>query len=265
MKNCESGQYTIPNLKNAFLMLEQMRIAGRAQRLSEISEILDIPTTTAMRILKTLEEFDAVRKEGGKYKIGDYISNFADSVRARSTIGERINNYLVGLTRKSGETSHMCVPAGNSGFVLRECSTWQSLRSISVEGTFIDLSCSSAGKIFLADSLKNNPDFLRGYKPSVRTPKSIRSVSALKKELQKVVREDWALDREEYNIGVICLSVPIRDCGGMLIGALGITAPSVRMGGSKIGEFLKMLREVSRDFEKANGAYLNSLRSKKLF
>lgn len=69
-------------------MLEQMRIAGRAQRLSEISEILDIPTTTAMRILKTLEEFDAVRKEGGKYKIGDFISNFADSVRARSKIGE---------------------------------------------------------------------------------------------------------------------------------------------------------------------------------
>lgn len=122
---------------------------------------MDIPTTTAMRILKTLEEFDAVRKEGGKYKIGDFISNFAYSVRARSTIGERINNYLVGLTRKSGETSHMCVPAGNSGFVLRECSTWQSLRSISVEGTFIDLSCSSAGKIFLADSLKNNPDFFK--------------------------------------------------------------------------------------------------------
>ncbi|MBP3358968.1 MAG: IclR family transcriptional regulator C-terminal domain-containing protein, partial [Opitutales bacterium] len=78
-------------------------------------------------------------------------------------------------------------------------------------------------------------------------------------ELNKVVEQGWAIDNEEYELGAKCVSVPVRDDSNILIGALGITAPSVRMGESQIKKFVQILKETADDFSKSNKRFLNAI------
>lgn len=259
MKHNHTSKYEIPNLKNAFAILDYLRRTTTPQNLSEIAKALAIPCTTTLRILSTMSDCNAVEKVGKKYKIGKFIFDITDSMRTRSNLGEKISPFLVRLTAQTKETSHLCIANLDGAIVLRECSTWQSLRSISTEGSQINLTCSSAGKILLADKLSTDPNFIKNIKILTRTPNSIKSKSKLIAELKKVAEQDWALDDEEYELGAKCLSVPVRDESNVLIGALGITAPSVRMGESQIKKFIQILKETADDFSKSNKRFLNSI------
>lgn len=263
MKRKSTSKYEIPNLKNAFVILDYLRRTGTLQSLSEIAKGVAIPCTTALRILSTMVDCNAVEKIDKKYKIGKFIFDVADSMRTRSNLGEKISPFLVRLTAQTKETSHLCIANLDGAIVLRECSTWQSLRSISTEGSQINLTCSSAGKILLADKFQENPNALKDIKIITRTPKSIKSKTQLAKELKQVAKQGWAIDNEEYEIGAKCLSVPVRDDANILIGALGITAPSVRMSNAQIKEFIQILKETAKDFSKSNKRLLNSISQNK--
>lgn len=257
----ENERYIIPSLKSAFLILSFLRQRARSANTTEISRALGIPKTTALRILRTMESCRVLQKKGMNYEEGSFIFDMADSARSRTEIGKRIHPYLVKLTRQTGETSHLCLPAHDKAVVVRECSTWQSLRSISTEGSPVDLNCSSAGKIILSEILKDNPKFINSLAMIKRTKKSIISRPALIKHLHKVSANDWALDDEEYNDGARCASVAVRTENGKLIGALGITGPSVRMTKPAIMHAIEKLKASAAEFSKSNSAYLEHFES----
>jgi DNA-binding IclR family transcriptional regulator len=259
MKCKSATKYEIPNLKNAFMILDYLRRTGTQHSLSEIAKGVKIPCTTTLRILSTMCDCNAVEKINKKYKIGKFIFDIADSMRTRSDLGEKISPFLVRLTAQTKETSHLCIANLDGAIVLRECSTWQSLRSISTEGSQINLTCSSAGKILLADKISTEPNILKNIKITTRTPNSIKTKTNLIKELNNVAEQGWAIDNEEYELGAKCVSVPVRDDSNILIGALGITAPSVRMGESQIKKFVQILKETADDFSKSNKRFLNAI------
>ena len=51
---------------------------------------------------------------------------------------------------------------------------------------------------------------------------------ALIEDLRHVRRNGYALDREEFNPGVICVGAAIRDHSGAVVGAISASAPTMR-------------------------------------
>ena len=50
----------------------------------------------------------------------------------------------------------------------------------------------------------------------------------LKKQLKEIAEQGYAIDNEELDIGVRCVSAPIRDYTRRIIGAVSISGPSMR-------------------------------------
>jgi IclR family acetate operon transcriptional repressor len=60
------------------------------------------------------------------------------------------------------------------------------------------------------------------------TPNTISEPDALIEELRLVRRNGHAVDREEFQPGVICVGAAIRDHLGAVVGALSASAPTLR-------------------------------------
>jgi IclR family acetate operon transcriptional repressor len=60
------------------------------------------------------------------------------------------------------------------------------------------------------------------------TPNTITSPDRLIEELRLVRRNGHALDHEEYQPGVCCVGAAVRNHLGAVVGALGVSAPTLR-------------------------------------
>jgi IclR family acetate operon transcriptional repressor len=60
------------------------------------------------------------------------------------------------------------------------------------------------------------------------TPNTIVCADKLKEELRLTRRNGFAIDREEFQPGVICIGAAIRDHAGAVVGSIGVSAPLFR-------------------------------------
>jgi IclR family acetate operon transcriptional repressor len=67
------------------------------------------------------------------------------------------------------------------------------------------------------------PDNLRRF-----TDNTIVAFDVLIEELRHVRRNGFAIDREEFQPGVICVGSAIRDHAGAVVGAISASAPAMR-------------------------------------
>ncbi|TET82031.1 MAG: IclR family transcriptional regulator, partial [Desulfobacteraceae bacterium] len=69
---------------------------------------------------------------------------------------------------------------------------------------------------------------------------TITSIDDLFKELEKIRKQGYAIDNEEYYEGVRCVAAPIR-AGGKIVAALSITGSIFTMTMERINNELKQL------------------------
>ena len=60
------------------------------------------------------------------------------------------------------------------------------------------------------------------------TDRTITDFSAFIEELRQVRRNGYAMDREEFQPGVICIGSAIRDHAGAVVGAISASMPAMR-------------------------------------
>jgi len=112
--------------------------------------------------------------------------------------------------------------------------------------------CTAFGKVLLASMPEQDlENYLRDTKFQQFTPNTICDPTDLRRELEKVRRDDYAQAKDEYYEGVSAIAVPIRDPWNSVIASLGASAPSVRM--QKAGQFeenLVALRESASTIER---------------
>jgi IclR family KDG regulon transcriptional repressor len=61
------------------------------------------------------------------------------------------------------------------------------------------------------------------------TPNTIVDKVEFIKHMKELAKRGYALDNEEYNLGVRCVGVPLRDYTGRVVGGISVSGPSFRM------------------------------------
>ena len=70
--------------------------------------------------------------------------------------------------------------------------------------------CSGSGKVLLADLLDTDrEDEIKKYRTSEKTETTITDYSTLLKELYKIKEIGYGIDKEESEVGLTCIAVPI--------------------------------------------------------
>ena len=93
--------------------------------------------------------------------------------------------------------------------------------------------CTALGKVLLGsadaairDECARN---LRARGAIQRTPSTVLDPQKLIEQLVSVSVQGYAIDVEEYEIGLRCVAAPVFDASGGIVGALSVSGPSIRM------------------------------------
>jgi DNA-binding IclR family transcriptional regulator len=251
MKN----NYIVPSLKNSFSILEIL--ANKSElTLQEISKATSIPKTTIFRILYTLEHEGVIVKERDKYKIGFRVVKLGMAALSKMELRNLIIPFLYDLSLKLGETSHLAVLSDNKSLILEVCDSPNPVKISSRPGTLVSLNCSATGKILLEFIIgrENIDNFFQGTKLEKRTENSITTIAGLKKELEAIHDQGYAVDNEEYYENVRCLAAPIKDAFGKTVAAIGITATTIRLKHNMIPSTSKEVMRVASEISTKLGA-----------
>lgn len=65
-------------------------------------------------------------------------------------------------------------------------------------------------------------------------------------ELAKIKKQGYCIVDEEFEIGVVGCSAPIRDAGGRIVAALNIGAPKARLG-ARLDQAAQISRKIARE------------------
>lgn len=219
---------------------------SRGLSVQQVANELELHKSSASRLLQTLVSRGyavASRPSGRGFRLGPAFQVHQPLRDAQQRLGELARPVLTRLVGETGECAHTVVSAGTAALVVDDVETTRPLRVVAGTGRRVPLHCTSAGKVLLAYGLADVPAELPR-----RTARTITNPQILQLHLHEIVARGYALDDEENDLGVRCLSAPVFDGpGGAPVGCLGIDGPSIRMTPEAIDELAARVVEAARD------------------
>jgi IclR family transcriptional regulator, KDG regulon repressor len=215
------------SIERAMAILELLSASANGKTLSQISDRLNIPRSTAHVLIVTLKRLGYVRQAstGHLFSLGAKAQMLAGGPIACMELASRARPHLVPLSEALGLTSYIAVLDGDQAMYI-ECCKGPGIQIDVFPGKRANLHCTAAGNILLAGQRKEVIEgFLNDHALMRHTSKTIRNAEELRARLEQVRKQSYALEDEEQALGVRCLAVPLCDALRKVTGALGISGP----------------------------------------
>nr|MDT0662249.1 IclR family transcriptional regulator [Micromonospora sp. DSM 115978] len=233
-------------LDHGLRILRMYRADGEILTISEMARRLDVHRSTASRLAATLYDSGFLSLDGqpGHYRLGRELIRLGSLARQASNVVDAALKHLRDLCELSGETGHIGLLDGVESVTAAAVDGWQTIRMHHHVGRRSPAHCSSLGKCLLSNrSAAELRDLFHEERLESRTPNTIATVTDLEKELENVRENGFALDNEELEPGLCCVSAPIRDDTGRVVAALGLSGPASRLTGPAL---LRLSADVRR-------------------
>jgi DNA-binding IclR family transcriptional regulator len=218
--------------------------------IAELSKRVGLHVSTVHRLLTTLVQQGFCRQnpETGRYALGAKLFQLGEVCLGQMDLRELARSFLARLSRETGETANLVVLDGREALYLDKVESPQNLRIFSRIGHRAPLYCTAVGKVLLAYRPATERRSLLGtgaFKPFTRH--TVTSPARLRRELEEVGRQGYALDREECEEGAYCLAVPVRNAQGRIEAALSVSGPTVRMGDHRLPDLVPLMRRAGEE------------------
>ena len=240
--------------------LEALRILAQADGplgVTDLATKLGVDPSSSYRILATLESYGFVVQEprGRKYTLGFETLAIAGAVLRRLDVVALAGKHLLDLVARTGESAHLAVLNGTSAiFVGREAAA-APLRVETRVGASEPAYCTAIGKALLFD---HDTHDLRALFDDVAfqryTARTVASVDDLVEDIARSRARSYAFDDQEFHDGVRCLAAPLREYGGKIVAAIGISGPSTRLSHAHLPALAAIVREVAESLSEEMGA-----------
>lgn len=243
-------------LKTLDLLIEVEADVVRRQRglaIQQVAAELGVHKSTASRLMHTLVSGGyAVPNPGSArgFRLGPAVQTHQGLTSDQRRLRELAHPLLVELVEATGECAHAAVVSGNWALVIDDVETRQQLRVVAGKGRRVPLHCTSAGKCLLAYGVASVPQEL-----PARTARTITNREILQLHLAEVVERGYALDDEENDPGVRCISAPAFNASGEAIGCIGIDGPSIRMAPQHLDSLTRHVVDAAKRLSEAIGEH----------
>lgn len=77
------------------------------------------------------------------------------------------------------------------------------------------------------------------------TDGTLTDAAALQAELSAIRARGHAYDREEHELGIICVALPIRSERGRVLGAISVTSSTLRSSLDTLDTFVPLIRDTA--------------------
>lgn len=246
----------VQSVDRALTLLDELTRAGGSLPLSELSNRVGLNISTCHHLLATLVKWGYVARLPGRrgYALGARVLHLGQAFMRQIDLPRRAQPHLERINTVTGETVHLSVIQGDGIVPLVKRDARHAVRAdAGAPGTEEAPHASAAGKAMLAWLPDHEIHRILGLRGMTRfTAATYTDADALIEELRHVRRNGFALDREEFQPGVIGVGAVIRNHTGAVVGAITASAPSLRASDAHIGamrqEILAASRALSAEF-----------------
>jgi IclR family KDG regulon transcriptional repressor len=240
--------YRVQVLDRALAALEVLAARSNECSLVELCTTLKLHKSTVHRLMMVLEQHRLVDKnpDTGRYRLGLKLFEFGSKAIGAIDLRRHAKPYLDRLQRELGETVFFCLLDDGQVFYIEKIESQQSVRTGCTVGSRAPAYCTAVGKAMLAELADAEVnEIIRRWGLKAITPNTITTASALKTELRAIRARGYAIDNEEKEPGLRCVSAPVRGDSGKLLAALSVSGPAFRVTRERVPEIGKAVMQAA--------------------
>ncbi|BCV23761.1 MAG TPA: IclR family transcriptional regulator [Firmicutes bacterium] len=239
--------YNVRAVERAMELLSALAGGDPALGVTELAERLGLHKSTVHRLLVTLEGGGFVEQDqvSGRYRLGLKLFELGAVVGARQELRCEALPYMRDLSAKSGHTVHLVLLSGYDPIYVEKVENPHSVVSYSQIGKKLPLHATAAGKVLLAHlPPADQEEVLRGPLAAY-TPNTITDPAVLREHLARIVKQGYALDNEELELGLRCVAAPIRGARGHVVASLSLSGLSATLTPERLPGLTAAARETA--------------------
>ncbi|EHQ87403.1 IclR family transcriptional regulator [Desulfosporosinus youngiae] len=240
----------VQTLERSLDVLEVLAHAEEPLGVTEIGSRVSLHKSTVHRILQTLCHRGYVERKSDseRYQLGIKIIElgirFFNDLEIRKVAAPALSD----LVKVLDEVVHLVLPDDGEIVYIDRAESSQVVSMHSKVGRRAPMHCTAVGKAILSTLPEEEVRHILELKGMTRyTPNTITDPEILLTGLEEIRFSKISVEREENEIGIICLGTPIFDYSGRAIGAISVSGPASRIdekGIEWIGEELKKSGEL---------------------
>lgn len=236
----EKSEYAVQAVNNAIDILELLGDCDNELSIGDIVNKLNLTRSNVNKLLATLESFGYVEynRYTGNFRLGVKTFQISQAYINKLNIIEISVQVLQQLKTDTDESAYISVLRDGNVVYLNVIETDQAVRVLPRIGNVGPAYATATGKAQLA--FYNEMEVEKMYKDKMKkiTINTIDEMKELRKELAIVKRQGFAVDNEEYELGVRCVGAPIKDFMGNIIAGISVSAPSERMSIERVNDVI---------------------------
>jgi IclR family transcriptional regulator, pca regulon regulatory protein len=198
----------------------------------DIAQELGMSRSTTHRYVITLAALGYLEQgPGRKYRLGLRVTGLGLSAMSGTGLREHARTDLEELCQRTGFTVSLTVLDGPEILLLDRLRGHRRILHHSepgiAAGSRLPAHCTAAGKLLLAYlPERSQRELIAELQLEKHGPNTIRSKSALRRELAQIRVDGLAVDDQEFADGLFAIAAPLRSDAGDIVAAIGMTAHS---------------------------------------
>ena len=213
-----------------------------------IAELSGREKTQVSRALATLAEQGLVDRDPRTllYRLGWRLYSLSAQTYEAHLVSV-VSPYLRRIAELVQETTHLCVLRQDEVLTLSTASPAHGFRSV-WEGLTSPAPSTSAGRVLICewDETAIRAKWTDKELANAGGARIFKNTDEFVEELAKIKKQGYCIVDEEFEIGVVGCSAPIRDAGGRIVAAVNIGAPKARLG-ANLDQAAQITRKISKE------------------
>jgi DNA-binding IclR family transcriptional regulator len=238
-----ASRYRVQVLDRTIAVLQAVADSETDLPAADIARQLRLHKSTVHRLLVVLESYHLIKKgPEGAYRLGTRLIELGECAIGRLKLSEYAEPHLRVLAEQTGEGAHVTIVNGNELLSIAHVEGRWNLQSLTRTGLRTQIHCTAAGKAILAYlSAEACRDLIGRLHLTRNTRRTIVKPSAMKADLMRVRALGYAVDDEEFEEGLRCVSAPVFDHCGQVVASLATAAPVFRLRKERVPHVARLV------------------------
>jgi IclR family transcriptional regulator, pca regulon regulatory protein len=222
----------VESLSRGLSILSLLAETSLPLTLTELSQRLGLSLGAIQRLTYTLQELGYIERDATNktFRLGPKTLSMDFRATRDLDLEKLAYPYLEEASREIGETVNLAIVDGKEIVYVGRHVSRRTL-SVSIQiGSRRPLHCTSMGKVILAFMPEEQRGKVLGsLKLTSFTTRTMTRIRDLRRCLEMVRLQGFAISNEEMEVGVRSVAAPIRNSTGGVFSAVNIAVPTIRV------------------------------------
>lgn len=197
--------------------------------LSEVAQQTDLTRAAARRFLLTLVREGYADTDGKYFYLRPKVLELGFSILSSMSIWELAQPIMARVTERLNESCSASLLDGDDIVYVARAMSKRVVNIAPTIGGRLPAYCTSTGRVLLSGL--NDEEFTRYLEKAnleKLTPETVTAKGQLRKLVEETRRQGWSFVKDELELGLYSISVPLHSRSGAIAAALSIGCPSAR-------------------------------------